>query len=130
MFCAPKRAENGGMGKERRFTFTTKNTMSEAEALYHRIADAMPDGKKSKMFGAQCVKAANGKAAFMYYKDCIVFKLTGDAEQQALSLDGAHYFNPMGDRPMNGWVQVPFHYADQWEAMARQSMDYVKALQK
>ena len=40
------------------------------------------------------------KAAFMYYQEHMVFKLIGPAEQEALALDGAHYFNPMGgDRP-------------------------------
>ncbi|HLP94791.1 MAG TPA: hypothetical protein VK168_12185 [Saprospiraceae bacterium] len=36
--------------------------MSPSESLYHKIADARPDAVKSKMFGAQCLKAPNGKA--------------------------------------------------------------------
>ncbi len=104
--------------------------MSKAEELYHQIADALPEGKKSKMFGCQCVKAPNGKAAFMYWPkgDAAVFKLTGDAEKDALSLDGVHTFNPMGDRPMNGWIQVPFHYAARWPEWAHSSLEYVKTL--
>lgn len=96
--------------------------------LYHQIADSTPDAVKGKMFGAQCIKAPNGKAAAMYYKGEMVFKLTGDAAAEALSLDGAHMFNPMGDRPMNGWIQVPFHYADRWPQYAALSVEFAKTL--
>ena len=102
--------------------------MSKAEALFHRIANTLPEVKKSKMFGAQCYKAPNGKALAMYWQDTMVFKLTGDAEHDALSLDGAQYFNPMGERPMTGWVQVPFHYAERWPEFASKALDYVKTL--
>ena len=102
--------------------------MSEAETIYHNIAEALPDAKPGKMFGAQCLKAPNGKALAFFYKDEMVFKLTGDAEQEALALDGAHYFDPMGGRPMNGWVQVAFHYADRWPEFAAQALEYVRTL--
>lgn len=102
--------------------------MSKAEELFHQIADNLPDAKKSKMFGATCVKAPNGKAAFMVWKDNLVFKLTGEAEKEALSLDGTGLFDPMGGRPMGGWVQVPVAYEDKWPELARQSLEYVKTL--
>ena len=104
--------------------------MTNAETLYHAIADALPESKKSKMFGCQCVKALHGKAAFFYWPaaQAAVFKLTGEAEQEALALDGAHYFNPMGDRPMNGWIQLSYHYADRWPEFAHQALEYVKTL--
>ncbi|MEO6102307.1 MAG: hypothetical protein ABIP44_01545 [Pseudoxanthomonas sp.] len=102
--------------------------MSEAETLYHQIAEALPDAKAGKLFGAQCLKAPNGKALAFFYKEEMVFKLTGEAEQEALALDGAHYFNPMDDRPMNGWVQVAFHYADRWLEFAEAALGYVRGL--
>jgi len=104
--------------------------MSPAETLYHQIATELPDAKESKMFGAKCLKAPNGKALAMYWKDCMVFKLTGDAADEALSLDGAHLFNPMDDRPMNGWIQVPFDYADRWKEMAEEALAYVREIKK
>ncbi len=105
--------------------------MSDAEILYHTIAEALPAAKQGKLFGCPCVKAPNGKAVLFYWPkaECVVFKLTGEAEQEALSLDGAHYFNPMQDRPMNGWVQLSFHYAGRWPEFAAQAMEYVKGLQ-
>ncbi len=102
--------------------------MSDAETRYHTIAEALPEAKPGKMFGAQCLKALNGKALAFFYRDEMVFKLTSDPKQEALALDGAHYFNPMGDRLMNGWVQVSFHYADRWPEFAAQALEYVKTL--
>ncbi len=102
--------------------------MSEAETLYHTISEPLPDATPGKMFGAQCLKAPNGKALAFFYKDHMVFKLTGDAELNALALDDTHYFNPMGDRIMKGWVQVSFHYTDRWPEFAVQSLEYVRML--
>ena len=102
--------------------------MSPAEALYHQIAGQLPDAKKSKMFGAQCLKAPNGKAFAMFWKEFMVFKLTGDAASEALSLDGAQVFTPMDNRPMNGWIQVPFGYAPQWPGFAEQALAYVRLI--
>jgi hypothetical protein len=102
--------------------------MQEAEELYHEIISGVIDAKPGKMFGAQCLKTPNGKAALMYYKGCMVFKLTGDAEKEALALDGAHYFDPMEGRPMNGWVQLDYTHRDKWPYFTRKSIDYVKAL--
>ena len=102
--------------------------MSPSETLYHQIAAALPDAVESKMFGAKCLKAPNGKALAMYWKDYMVFKLTGDAADEALSLDGAQLFTPMEGRPMNGWIQVPFDYADRWPEFAIHSVEFVKTL--
>ena len=105
--------------------------MCDAETLYHQIADALSGNKKSKLFGCQCVKALNGKAAFFYWPkaESAVFKLQGDAAQEALALDGAHYFQPKSERPpMNGWVQLSFDYADRWPAYAALALAYVQTL--
>jgi hypothetical protein len=104
--------------------------MTQAEELFHRIAKDLPDAKEGKMFGALCIKAPNGKAAAMFWKDQMVFKLKGEAEQEAMSLDGADVFKPMGDRPMTGWVRMPFAHADRWPDFAGRAMDYVKTLEK
>ncbi|CAD5273824.1 MULTISPECIES: hypothetical protein [unclassified Imperialibacter] len=103
--------------------------MTRTEELFHQIAESLPDGKKSKMFGAICVKAPNGKAAFMAWKDNMVFKLEGDAQKEALSLDGCEVFRPMPERPpMGGWIRVPVDYETKWPAFAKQALGYVKTL--
>ncbi|MDQ3073293.1 MAG: hypothetical protein M3Q97_08540 [Bacteroidota bacterium] len=102
--------------------------MTRSEELFHKIAAELPDAKEGKMFGAMCIKAPNGKAAAMYWQDAMVFKLRGDAEREAMSLDSAHLFDPMGGRPMGGWIVVPYAYADRWAGFAASSMGYVKGL--
>ena len=58
----------------------------------------------------------------------LVFKLTGDAHQEALGLDGAQLFDPSGKkRPMKEWVQVPFDYVDNWQELAQEAMNYVQS---
>lgn len=98
------------------------------EEKYMEIANGLTDAKQGKMFGALCLKAANGKALAMFYKDHMVFKLDGEAYDEAMSLDGASLFDPMGGRPMKAWVQVPFDYAAQWEGFMRSALEFVREL--
>ncbi len=104
--------------------------MSPAETLYHQIAAELPDAVESKMFGAKCLKAPNGKALAMFWKECMVFKLTGDAADEALSLDGAQVFTPAENRPMNGWILVPFDYAERWKGLTEEALAYVRKIEK
>jgi len=105
--------------------------MTEAEKLYHNIAENLTGAQKSKMFGALCLKAPNGKALAMFWKDCMIFKLEKPDEEEVLkSLKGSHIFNPMGNRPMGGWVQVPYEHSKQWKSLVEKSMAYVKNLKK
>jgi hypothetical protein len=101
-----------------------------AEERFHEIARELPEGKEGKMFGALCIKAPNGKAAVIFSRDHMVFKLPEPELGEVLSLDGASEFDPMGGRPMRGWVQLPFEYADRWPSLAKQAVDYVKTLEK
>ena len=97
--------------------------MSEAEVLYTETGAS--NGEKSQMFGKPCFKI-NGKAFVCFYQDCMVFKITGETHAEALSLDGAHLFDPSGKgRAMKEWVQVPFEYASQWPKFAEQAATYV-----
>jgi hypothetical protein len=103
--------------------------MTKAEALFHEIAAAIPDAIEGKMFGALCIKAPNGKAGVMFWKEFMVFKLEGKALQEALNLDEARLFDPMGGRPMNGWVQLSYDHSSLWEDYARQAMKHVAAIE-
>ena len=102
--------------------------MTKAEELFHQIAAQIPGAKESKMFGALCIKAPNGKASAMFYKEDIVFKLEGEQLKEILSLDGAKLFDPMGGRPMGGWVQLSYIYADRWPEIAQVSYEQVSKL--
>lgn len=100
--------------------------LEKYESVIAGVADATP----GKMFGALCIKAPNGKAVAMFYKDHMVFKLRDEAFDEAMALDGTGMFEPMPGRQMNGWVQVPFDYADRWSEFAEAAMAYVKTLEK
>ena len=100
--------------------------MTKYEELFHKIAADLPDSQEGKLFGALCVKAANGKAGAMFWKDDMIFKLAGAHQEEALSLTGAKMFDPMGGRPMNGWVHVPNTHCAKWKKYSEIAMDEVK----
>ena len=81
------------------------------------------------MFGALCMKASNGKAFVMFWKDFMVFKLEAEDLKKALNLKGACMFDPMGNgRKMNGWAQVPFSQKSEWERLTKEAFKYVKKI--
>ena len=98
--------------------------MTKAEELFHKITVELPDAKEGKMFGALCIKAPNGKAAAIFWKDNMIFKLEGQAKEEALNLEGAHIgthlYDP--DRPMKEWVQIPFTHSAQWKGYAKSAI--------
>ena len=104
--------------------------MTKSEELFHKIASGIPEAKEGKMFGALCIKAPNGKAGVMYWKEDMIFKLEDNDLKNALALKGAKLFDPMGNRPMGGWVQLSYDHSKKWKELAKKSMDYVKGLKK
>lgn len=106
---------------------TDKSTrlITKGEALYHQIAAELPDAKEGKMFGALCIKAPNGKAGVMFHKEHFVVKLSGDVLAEALRLKDAQLFDPMGGRPMGGWVQLTDKHAAKWKHYAAIAMEEV-----
>jgi len=99
-----------------------------AKEKFEELANSLQDCKPGKMFGKECIKAANGKALAIFFDGYMVFKLIDDAADDALSLDGSHIFEPSKGRKMNGWIQVPVDYIDQWDAFAEAARVYVASL--
>jgi hypothetical protein len=79
-----------------------------------------------KMFGMPCLKI-NGKAFAGFTDGAMVFKLGAPEHASALSLSGAHLFDPMGGRPMKEWVVAPSAHADRWLDLALAAMRYVES---
>ena len=104
--------------------------MTKSEELFHSIAKQIPGTKESKMFGALCIKAPNGKAGVMFWKDEMVFKLDSEKEKEILKLKGAHIFEPAKGRTMGGWIQVPAAHSSKWKELAETSMALVKKIKK
>ena len=99
--------------------------MTKEEKLFTSIGLSMKDAIHGQMFGKPCFKI-NGKAFVCFYQNEMVFKLTKEIHDEALSLDGSQLFDPSGNkRPMKEWVQVPQDYADNWAKYAKAAMKYV-----
>ncbi|MFK8044840.1 MAG: hypothetical protein AB8B72_05055 [Crocinitomicaceae bacterium] len=96
--------------------------MIEAEELFAEIGKKLTGEEQSQMFGKPCFKI-NKKAFICFFENDMVFKLTGDSHNEALSLDGSKLFDPSGkNRPMKEWVQVPFHYHKNWKSYAEAAL--------
>ena len=63
------------------------------------------------------------KATSGLWQESMVFKLTNEAKrEQALALDGAERFDPMGGRPMREWVVVPASHRAEWPRLAQDAL--------
>lgn len=99
--------------------------MTPEEDLFIAVGNKIEGAEKSQMFGKPCFKI-NGKAFICLFEKSMVFKLNGDAHQEALSLDGSQLFDPSDkNRPMKEWIQVSYHHAGKWEKFANAAVKYV-----
>lgn len=95
----------------------------DARTRYEDIVDAIctwhEEARPSKVFGMPCVKRS-GRVIFGFSRTGMVFKLTDpDVHARALSVQGAHLFDPSGrGEAFRQWVVVPPARADEWEALA------------
>ena len=105
--------------------------MTKSEELFHQIVNQVPDAIEGKMFGASCIKSINGKAVVILWKDNMMFKLDGKAQQEALKLNGSkigsHLYAP--DKPMKGWVSLPIEHSDKWTDFTKKSLVFGKTLE-
>lgn len=104
----------------------------DAQRDYETLAKLLTGGlpvAQSRMFGMPCLKTSRGKAFSGFYQDSMVFKLNEPERSAALTLEGAHLFDPgaMG-RPMKEWVVVPHAHAAQWEDLAQAAFHYVDGI--
>lgn len=102
---------------------------SKAYPLFLELAQALPLGKLSQMFGCPCVKVPSGKAAFCIYKDDLVIKLDKETEREMLAMDGIGVFAPMEGRAMNGWIRIPYSRNDLWKNLTLKAFEYVNSLE-
>ncbi|HEX9057983.1 MAG TPA: hypothetical protein VF818_10675 [Ktedonobacterales bacterium] len=102
--------------------------MADPRVEYDAVAEelsATSPAVRGMMFGMPCLKQG-GKAFAGFFRDAMVFKLTGAAHREALELSGSHPFDPMEmGRPMKEWVVVPGEHAARWLALTRAAQQYV-----
>jgi hypothetical protein len=105
--------------------------MINPESVFDTIADNLasnPSIKRGQMFGSPTV-FVNGNAFISYFHGSMVFKLTGAAREQAMTLPDARQFDPSGkDRPMREWIALTPASRDQWPQLADESLAYVSTL--
>ena len=97
----------------------------DAQERYDELVDDLlarnDDIETAKMMGMPCVKRG-GKMVAGFSRDeaAMVFKLPDAAQREAaLSLPGAHLFDPSGGgTPMKEWVVVPPDHASEWPRLA------------
>jgi len=96
------------------------------ESYFHEIGRSIADSKKSNMFGVLCYKLGR-RPYILFHQDEIICKLFEEASQEAMELEGAAYFAPMGpDKPMRNWVQIPFVHQEQWPMYAQLAFEFVQ----
>ena len=104
--------------------------MTNSEELFRQIIIEVPDATEGKMFGASCIKSINGKAAALFWKNNMLFKLDEKTQQEALKLNGSkigsHLYAP--DKPMKGWVLVPAQHSDKWTDLTQKAIAYLETL--
>ena len=83
----------------------------------------------SQFFGKPCGKI-NKKAFCAYFEDEMVFKVGKERVDELVQIYvGAKNFDPSGKgRAMKDWIQVPYIYKDEWEALAKESIFYLEGL--
>jgi len=102
--------------------------MTEEEKMYISTGGNIKNAIQSQMFGKPCFKI-NGKAFVCFFRNEMVFKLSGEIHQEALSLDGSQLFDPSGkQRPMKEWVQVSSAHSNKWKEYAEESFKYVEGI--
>jgi len=96
----------------------TEAGMAQFAALLDELSSER-DVVKASMFGMPGIKRRGGKAFCGLYGDDMIFKLEGEDHARALSLEGAHLFEPMACRAMKAWVQVPPEHQAQYLDLGR-----------
>ncbi len=100
--------------------------MSKEEKRYLEIGESIKGAEISQMFGKPALKI-NGKAFAAFFRECMVFKLTGKDHEEAMKLKGSQLFDPSGKkRPMKEWVQVTYAHNAKWPELAKAALAYVK----
>ena len=99
----------------------------DARERYDDLVDDLcaknDDVEPSQMMGMPCVKRG-GKMVAGFTRSAMVFKLPDPGTHaRALSLAGAHLFDPSGKgQPFKEWVVVPAEHAGEWESFAEHAL--------
>ena len=99
--------------------------MESSKLLFTQIGRAIPDTQLLSMFGYPCYAIERKPFIFfeMRTKEDMIFRLSGEVRDEALSLENAKLFNPAKHRkPMRNWVQIPIQHQALWTYFAGQAL--------
>jgi hypothetical protein len=101
--------------------------LSKAETHFYKIRDEISEGKKGKMFGAECIKAPNGKVIAIFWKDRLILKLQKQDQIAVLNMEGTEIGKHLYDenKPMTGWVSLPYDHHEIWLEFANRALKNV-----
>lgn len=102
------------------------------DALVNRLLLAHADAAivHTKMFGLPAIKV-NGKLCAVLEGTSLVCRLSPKTHTIALSLPGAHLFQPYKERPpMKEWIVIPFANEKEWARFASRACEYILTLVK
>jgi hypothetical protein len=101
--------------------------MTEAQEYFHLIGKAVKGGNPAKTFGHESYAIGKKPFMFLHDDDVAVFKLTGKLNEEAMSLKGAEFFNPMKKgKGMSNWVVLSYKHKAHWEFYAKEAFKIVK----
>lgn len=93
---------------------------------FETFVSNMDNVAQGEKYGLNCFMW-NNKPFIIKNKHYMVFRLPSEKFNEALKLDGSLYFNPIGnERPMKGWIQVPYSWKEKWEDFALESLAYIQ----
>ena len=98
-----------------------ENSLAIFEEVLAGLQLTHPEVVSRKMFGLPSLMIGRSSFAALNGED-MVFKLSAEALERALALEGAEPFDPMGGRPMKAWVQVPPEHAELWPDLAEEAL--------
>jgi len=104
-------------------------TNMDAVSKFDEICTNAIGATRSVMFGAPCLKTPNGKAAVCLYKNFLVVKVDAETAKEIRAMDGSKTFEPKEGRPMNGWIQVGFEYANYWQEWTLKAILFVEKIE-
>lgn len=107
--------------------------MTDSKAIFEEIVDELiitEHASRSQMMGHPTLMA-NQYMFVCLVSEGMMFRLKqgSDIHTRALSLEGAHLFDPSHTgRGMKEWVVLPSQHAETWRAFAREALNYVRSL--
>ena len=99
--------------------------------IFIDIKEHLQYGKSGKLFGADCIKALNGKAVAIFWQDKMLFKLDKKSIEFEIkngASNAMHLYD--NQKPMTGWISLTESQSSEWSRLTKQALVYMNTLKK